>query len=88
MPAQRKSLSAAVAPESYAFLEVFVAAGKAADLGEAVDQAVESMRRSDGAIRDEHAEPYTPEPSSEEVAQDRATIRAMNESNPDLLFDE
>ena len=87
MPAQRKSLSAAIAPESYAFLEAFVAAGRAADLGEAVDQAVESMRRSDGDRRDERAEPYTPEPSSEEVAQDRATVRSMHESNPDLLFD-
>jgi GTP cyclohydrolase III len=87
MQAQRKNLSAAIAPESYAFLEAFVAAGRAANLGEAVDQAVEAMRRSDGAQREERAEPYAAEPSSEEVAQDRATVRAMHESNPDLLFD-
>lgn len=87
MPSQRKNFSATIAPESRAFLEALVAAGRAANLGEAVDQAVEAMRRSDGARRDEHAEPYTAEPSSEEVAQDRATVRAMHESNPALLFD-
>ena len=83
-----KKIAAAISPRSRAFLEEMIAAGKASNLGEAVDLAVEEMRLRQQRERHESAEPYSAEPSREEVAEDRATMRAAREANPDLLFDE
>lgn len=88
METNQKRISAAISPESHAVLEEMIASGKAANFGEAIDLAVAEMRRADRRQRDRQAEPYPADPSPEEVAQDRATMRAARDSNPDLLFDE
>ena len=88
MPAKRKTISSTIAQESHAFLQAAIASGRAGNIGQAVDLAVEALRREDSRKRKERAEPYTAEPSTEEVAEDRATVRAVRDSNPDLLFDE
>ena len=88
MPNERKKISAAVTAQSQAFLDQLVASRRAADLGEAIDLAVEEMRRSSDRKRTGQAQPYLAEPSAEEVAQDRATMRTMHDRNPELLFDE
>ncbi len=88
MQSSRKEISAAISPESYAHLEEVIASGRASDLGGAVDLAVEEMRRAIRRERSEQAEPYSAEPSPEEVAEDRATMRAIRDRNPELLFDE
>ncbi len=65
-----------------------IASQKVANVGEAVDLAVEAMRREDHRKRKERSASYAEEPSLEAVAEDHATIRAMRNSNPDLLFGE
>jgi hypothetical protein len=85
---ERKKVSASITPESLAYLEQLVASRRAANLGEAIDLAVEEMRHARDRKRDERAEPYSAGPSAEEVAEDRATMRAMRDRNPELYFDE
>lgn len=88
MDTKPNEISAAISAESRAVLEQMIASGKAANFGEAIDLAIEEMRRAGRRDRAQQAEPYTPEPTPEEVAEDRATMRAVHESNPELLFDE
>jgi hypothetical protein len=81
MPNKCKEISAAITPRSQAYLEQLIALGRPANLGEAIDLSVQEMRS-------ERAEPYSAEPSAEDVAEDRATMSAMRDRNPELYFDE
>lgn len=58
------------------------------NVGEAVDLAIEALQRDDRRKSNRHAAQYTEEPSAAAVAADRAAVRAMHDSNPDLLFDD
>lgn len=88
MPNERKKISAAITPQSQAYLDQLITSRRAANLGEAIDLAVEEMRRANHRSRNERAEPYSAEPSAEEVAEDRATMRSMRDRNPEIFFDE
>jgi len=88
MPNERMKISATVTPQSQACLEQLIASGCPADLGEAIDLVVDAMRHASERERSEHAEPYSAEPSPEELAEDRATMCTMRDRNPELLFDE
>ncbi len=44
------------------------------------------MRRAVDGKRSKRAESYGTEPSAEEVAEDRATMRAMRDRNPECQF--
>jgi hypothetical protein len=87
MPNRRK-VTGNVSAQSYAVLESMIASHRVENVGEAVDLAIAALQRENRRKNNGHAAPYTAEPSAEEVAQDRATVRAMHDSNPDLLFDD
>lgn len=82
MPDERKKISAAITPQSQAYLDQLIASGRAANVGEAIDLAVGAMRHARRRKRSERAEPYSAEPSAEEVAEDRATMRTVRDRNP------
>jgi ribosome-associated translation inhibitor RaiA len=90
MQPRQTKISATISLQSRAVLEEMIASGKAANFGAAIDLAIEEMRRARNRKRkrNEKTEPYSAEPSPDEVAEDRATMRAVHESNPDLLFDD
>jgi hypothetical protein len=88
MPNERKKISAEITTQSQAYLDQLIASRRAGNLGEAIDLAVEELHRSSDRKRSGQAQPYIAEPSAEEVAEDRATMRAMRDGNPELLFDE
>jgi len=63
-----------------------IASRRVENVGEAIDLAIEALQRDDRRKSNGRAEPYAEEPSAEEVAADCATVRAMRDSNPDLLY--
>ena len=67
MPNKSKKISAEITLQSQTDLEQLISSRRAAILGEAIDRAVEEMRQATDRKRNE---PYSPEPSPEEVAQD------------------
>jgi hypothetical protein len=88
MPQTRRKVSGSVSPQTFAYLEKMIASRRVENVGEAVDLGIEALQREDHRRRNGHAASYAAEPSAQEVAEDRATVRAMNDSNPDLLFDD
>jgi hypothetical protein len=71
--AARSKLSTTVAAENYQFLVTLVEKGEAASLAEAVDEAVEHLRRSENRRRlakatSEYFDSLSPEDLSEETS--------------------
>lgn len=63
MEIKQKKISAEISLESHVVLEEMIASGKASDLGEAIDLAIEEMRRAGRRNRDQKAEPYSAGPT-------------------------
>jgi hypothetical protein len=68
-------------------LEQMISSGRVENVGEAVDMAIEALQRDDRRKGTGHAAPYAEQPSTAAVASNRATSRAMRDSNSDVLFD-
>jgi hypothetical protein len=86
--AARSKLSTTVAAENYQFLVTLVEKGEAASLAEAVDEAVEHLRRSENRRRlakatSEYFESLTPEEVSEETALATSLHKAAGSVNFD-----
>jgi len=84
----RRKISGSVTPQTFAVLEQMISSRRVENVGEAVDLAIEALQRDERRRGKSHAAQYAEEPSLEAVAKDRATVRAMQDSNPDLLFDD
>jgi hypothetical protein len=88
MPQNRRKVAANVSAQTFAVLEQMIASRRVGNVGEAVDIAIEALQRDDRRKRNAHAATYTAEPSAAEVAADHAAIRAMHDSNADMVFDD
>ena len=84
----RRKIAGSVSPQTFSYLEEMIASHRVENVGEAFDLAIKSLQREDSRRRNGHAAPYSEVPSAEEIAQDRFAVRAMHDSNPDMVFDD
>jgi hypothetical protein len=86
--ATRAKLSTTVAPENYEYLTALVRAGKAGSLAEAVDEAVERLRRSENRIRLARATAsYYESLSPEALKEEEAIAGSLQLASEDVDFD-
>ena len=84
----RAKLSTTVAAENYQFLVALVKRGEAASLAEAVDEAVEHLRRSENRRKLAKAtSEYFDSLSSEELAEERSLAASLHEAAKGVDFD-
>lgn len=85
----RQKLSTTVSPESYEYLESLIRTGKAQTLAEAVDRAVECMRRLDNRLRLERDTALYFNTLSAEAAGEEADLAAaLSDAAGQVTFDE
>jgi len=92
MPRQRKAIrpkvSTTIALENYKFLEYLVSSGKAQNISEALDSAVEMFRKLENRRRLEHATAeYFDRLSPKAEQEERALGDALYSSTSGLDFD-
>ena len=81
-------MSTTVAPENYEYLAALVRSGKARSLAEAVDEAVERLRRGENRIRLATATTSYYESLSSEALKEEKTIGvSMRNASQDVDFD-
>ncbi len=86
--AARAKISTTVAPENYRFLTALVKAGKARNLAEAVDEAVENLRRTQNRRRLAQAtSAYFDSLTPEELAEEAATASSLHKAAKKIDFD-
>jgi hypothetical protein len=86
--ASRAKLSTTVAPENYRYLTALVKSGKARSLAEAVDEAVEHLRRSENRRRLAKATAqYFEALSPEALAEEAAFAESMQTAAKGIDFD-
>ena len=86
--AARAKLSTTVAPENYRYLTSLVKSGKVESLAEAVDEAVENMRRSENRRRLARATTeYFESLSSEARGEESALAESLHEAATGIDFD-
>lgn len=79
MKSARAKLSTTVAPETYRYLTEMVESGRVQNLAEAVDQAVEQMRRAENRRRLARAtSEYYESFSADEMAEERSLADSMS----------
>ena len=84
----RAKLSTTVAPETYTYLTALVESGRVRTLAEAVDEAVEHLRRSENRRRLAQATAeYYESLSPEEMAEERSLAQSMSEAAKGIDFD-
>ncbi len=87
--ALRQKLSTTVSRESYEYLESLIRTGKAQTLAEAVDRAVECMRRLDNRLRLERDTALYFNMLSAEAASEEADLAAaLSDAAGQVSFDE
>ena len=88
MKSARTKLSTTVAPETYSYLAALVESGKARNLAEAVDEAVDQMRRSENRRRLARATAeYYGSLSPEEESEESALAKSMDQAAERIDFD-
>jgi Arc/MetJ-type ribon-helix-helix transcriptional regulator len=86
--AARAKISTTVAPENYRFLTALVKEGKARNLAEAVDEAVENLRRTQNRRRLAQAtSAYFDALTSEELAEEEAIATSLHKAAKKINFD-
>jgi hypothetical protein len=86
--ASRAKLSTTVAPENYHYLAALVKSGKANSLAEAVDEAVEHLRRSENRRRLARATAeYFESLSPEALAEEASLVESMGMATKGIDFD-
>jgi len=86
--AARSKLSTTVAAENYQFLVALVEKGKAASLAEAVDEAVEQLRRSENRRQLAKAtSEYFDSLSPEELSEETSLATSLHKTAEALDFD-
>jgi len=84
----RAKLSTTVAPENYRCLTSLVKSGKASSLAEAVDEAIERLRRSENRRRLAKATTeYFESLSPEAVAEENSLANSLSKSAEGIDFD-
>ncbi len=84
----RAKLSTTVAPENYRYLTSLVKSGKASSLAEAVDEAIERLRRSENRRRLAKATTeYFESLSPEAVAEENSLANSLSKSAEGIDFD-
>ncbi len=88
LKASRAKLSTTVAPENYRYLAALVKSGKAGSLAEAVDEAVEHLRRSENRRRLARAtSEYFDSLSPEALAEETSLAESMRAATKRIDFD-
>jgi Arc/MetJ-type ribon-helix-helix transcriptional regulator len=90
MPARsaRTKLSTTVSPETYRYLTALVERGEVRSLAEAVDEAVEHLRRSENRRRLARATAeYFDSLSPEEMEEERSIAESMSQAASRIDFD-
>jgi len=86
--AARNKLSTTVAPENYQYLTALVRSGRAASLAEAVDEAVDRLRRSENRRRLARATAeYFDSLAPEEIAEDKVLAESLQKAANEVDFD-
>ncbi len=86
--AARAKLSTTVAPENYRYLAALVKSGKASSLAEAVDEAVEHLRRSENRRRLARATAeYFESLSPQALAEEASLAESMRAATKGIDFD-
>jgi hypothetical protein len=86
--AARAKLSTTVAPENYRYLTTLVKSGKAASIAEAVDEAVEHLRRSENRRQLARATAeYFDSLSPDARAEESLIAESMHKSAKGIDFD-
>jgi hypothetical protein len=89
MPKRRKKISTTISPEGYAFLQSAIREGRAENLAQAIDLALEEVRRLDNRLRLEKAtSAYYESASDEAIAEENNLAAELSSSTPGILFDE
>ncbi len=84
----RDKISTTIAPESLAYLRRLVAAGKARNLAEALDLAVDRLRRAEQRARLEEATAaYFARLSRDAAAEEKELETALDQSASEVDFD-
>jgi len=84
----RAKLSTTVAPENYRYLTSLVKSGKASSLAEAVDEAIERLRRSENRRRLAKATTeYFESLSPEAVVEENSLANSLSKSAEGIDFD-
>ena len=86
--ASRAKLSTTVAPENFEYLNSLVRSGQAASVAEAVDEAIEHLRRSENRRRlaAATADYYAALPP-EAIEEDRVIVGSLRRSGKKVDFD-
>ena len=86
--AGRAKLSTTVAPENYEYLSRLVKFGKAASLAEAVDEAIENLRRTENRRRLARATAeYFGSLSAEALTEERSLAESLGDAAKGTDFD-
>jgi hypothetical protein len=86
---QRKKLSTTISASNYAYLHQMVKAGKAENVGAAVDKAVELARRRDNrATLERQTAAYFNGLTSEAAAEEAALEDVLSTASQELDFDQ
>lgn len=86
--AARAKISTTLAPENYRFLTALVKAGKARNLAEAVDEAVENLRRTQNRRRLAAAtSAYFDALTPQELAEEEALASSLHQAAKKIDFD-
>jgi Arc/MetJ-type ribon-helix-helix transcriptional regulator len=86
--AGRSKLSTTIAAENYRFLTSLVKSGKAGSLAEAVDEAVENLRKTENRRRLAQATAeYFDALSPQELTDERSLAASMHEMAKQIDFD-
>ena len=84
----RAKLSTTLAPENYNYLTALVRSGRASSLAEAVDEAVENLRRSENRRRLARATAeYFDALSPEAVAEESSLAESLHDAARGIDFD-
>jgi len=87
--AQRKKLSTTIGPENFSYLHRLVKTGKAASVGEAVDQTVEIARRLNARAKLERdIAAYFAHMTPDAAAEENALANALSEAALEIDFDQ
>lgn len=74
--ARRKKVSTTISPESYAFLRALIRSRKAENLAQAIDYALDEMRRAENRARLEAATAAQYDDASQEAIDEENQIAA------------
>ena len=84
----RAKISTTLAPENYRFLTAMVSSGKASSIAEAVDEAVETLRRSENRRRLARATAaYFDLLGDEALSEESALAESLSEAGAKIDFD-